>query len=360
MNEERRLNESYEALPSHDSEALTHVDQIVATKPSTIRRVFFGLDGLRAGWGILVFIALMFGFFKGVSALNHIVHLLPNGGPPKAGIPLSFLFAAESVPIVATLLVTWIMSKIERRRFGVYGLGGQRKLSRLLAGLAWGVACLSLLVLILWKTGLLVIDGRLLFGGSLLQSGAVWLGGFLLVGLQEEFLNRGYLQYTLSRGLSGFFHWAFKTRHSAALGFWTSAVVISILFGLGHGKNPGESPIGLLSASLAALVFCLSLWRTGSLWWAIGFHATWDWAQSFLYGVADSGLMIQHHLLATHPLGRPILSGGATGPEGSIFILLIMTLIAAVILLTLPRTNEDYFAISAQRIEPWPRSVSGE
>ena len=118
--------------------------------------------------------------------------------------------------------------------------------------------------------------------------------------------------------------------------------------------------MGLLSAGLIGLVFCLSLWRTGSLWWAIGFHAAWDWAQSFLYGVADSGLMMQHHLLATHPLGKPILSGGATGPEGSIFILLIFALIVAVILLTLPRTNEGYLAISAQRIEPWPRSVSGE
>jgi uncharacterized protein len=352
MNEQRPLNESYEDLPSHDSDALTYVDQVVATKPSTIRWVFFGSDGLRAGWSILVFIALMFGFFKGVTALNNLVHLFPNGGPPKTGIPLSFLVAAESVPIIGTLLVTWIMSRIERRPVGVYGLGGQRKLSRLLAGLAWGVACLSLLVLILLKTGLLVIDGRLLFGSSLFQSGAVWLGGFFLVGVQEEYLNRGYLQYTLSRGLSGFYGWAFKTRHTATLGFWTSAFVISILFGLGHGKNPGESPIGLLSASLVALVFCLSLWRTGSLWWAIGFHAAWDWAQSFLYGVADSGLMIQHHLLATHPLGKPILSGGATGPEGSIFILLIFVLIDAVILFTLPRTNEGYSAISAQRIEP--------
>ena len=133
------------------------------------------------------------------------------------------------------------------------------------------------------------------------------------------------------------------TCHSAALGFWTAALVFSILFGLGHGKNPGESPIGLLSAGLAAMVFCLSLWRTGSLWWAIGFHASWDWAQSFLYGVADSGIMVQHHLLSTHPIGKPILSGGATGPEGSIFILAIMVLI---ILFTLPRSGEGYVPTS--------------
>ena len=87
------------------------------------------------------------------------------------------------------------------------------------------------------------------------------------------------------------------------------------------------------------MVFCFSLWRTGSLWWAIGFHTSWDWSQSFLYGVADSGTMVQHHLLATHPVGKPILSGGATGPEGSIFIIAILALISLIILFTLPRTH---------------------
>lgn len=86
----------------------------------------------------------------------------------------------------------------------------------------------------------------------------------------------------------------------------------------------------------------LSLWHTGSRWWAIGFHASWDWAQSFLYGVADSGIMVQHHFLSTHPIGKPILSGGATGPEGSIFLLAIMVLIILIILFTLPRSSEGY------------------
>jgi uncharacterized membrane protein YbhN (UPF0104 family) len=54
----------------------------------------------------------------------------------------------------------------------------------------------------------------------------------------------------------------------------------------------------------------------------------------FLYGVADSGTMVRHHLLATHALGKPILSGGLTGPEGSIFVLFIFALIAALIIFT--------------------------
>ena len=127
--------------------------------------------------------------------------------------------------------------------------------------------------------------------------------------------------------------------HYKAFAFWTSAVILSFLFSLAHAKNPGESPIGLLAVVLFALVFCLSLWRTGSLWWAIGFHASWDWSQSFLCGVADSGHMAQHHLLATHPIGKAILSGGATGPEGSIFVVAILGLTSVTIFLALPRDN---------------------
>jgi membrane protease YdiL (CAAX protease family) len=240
---------------------------------------------------------------------------------------------------VVILLITWIMSKIERRPNAVYGFGDSRKLSHFLTGMAWGIVCLSLLILTLVKAGLLVFEGRLLFGSDILRYGAIWLFGFLLVGLLEEYLNRGYVQYTLTRGLAGVYQWAFKTRHSAALGFWTSAVIFSVLFGLGHSNNPGESPIGLLSAGSAGIVFCLSLWRTGSLWWAIGFHTSWDWGQSFLYGVPDSGLMVQHHLLATHAAGKPILSGGTTGPEGSIFIVGVLILVALIIVVTLPRAH---------------------
>jgi len=48
---------------------------------------------------------------------------------------------------------------------------------------------------------------------------------------------------------------------------------------------------------------------------------------------------VQHHLLATHPVGKPILSGGATGPEGSIFIVAVLAVIIVIILTTLPRTH---------------------
>ncbi len=310
-----------------------------SAQPSILRKIFMGKDGLRAGWGMLIFIAI---FAVLAFCANRISHrFFPSSEGPKPASDFSPLSVCigEGIPFLIIVFVTWIMSKIERRPNSVYGLGGSRKLPHFLAGLVWGVVCLSLLILTLVKTGFLVIDSRLLFGSEALRYGAIWLLGFLLVGLVEEYLVRGYLQYTLTRGLGGIYEWAFKTRHGPVLGFWTAALMFSILFGLGHSNNEGESPIGLLSAGLAGLLFCFSLWRTGSLWWAIGFHTSWDWGQSFLYGVADSGMMAQHHLLATHPVGKPILSGGATGPEGSIFIVAVLAIGALIIVFTLPRTQ---------------------
>ena len=324
----------------HDATLIPTAEPAPPTQPSTLHKIFFGEDGLRAGWSLLIFVAI---FAAIVFSVNFIGHRLFPGAvkTPKPGSEASptFLYIAELIPFVITVLVTWIMSKIERQPNSVYGFGGRRGLKYFFSGLAWGIVCLSLLIATLSKLGFLVIDNRLLSGRDVFRYGAIWLLGFFLVGLLEEYLTRGYLQYTLTRGLAGVYQWAFKTRHSKALGFWTAAIIFSLLFGLGHGKNPGESPIGLLSAGLAAMVFCFSLWRTGSLWWAIGFHTSWDWGQSFLYGVADSGLMVQHHLLATHPVGRPILSGGTTGPEGSVFIIAILALASLIILFTLPQTQ---------------------
>jgi membrane protease YdiL (CAAX protease family) len=334
------------------NEALTPEDPLTPAQPSTLRQIFIGPDGLRAGWSLLLFIALLAAILYSANAISHKIH--PQSAKNASTQPFTplHMLLNESVPFLATLFVTWIMSMIEKRPNSIYGLGGQRKLPHFFAGLAWGVTCLSLLVLTLWKAGFLIIDGRLLFGSEVFRYGALWLLSFLMVGLLEEYLTRGYLLFTLTRGLAGIYKWTFRTRHSAALGFWTAALLLSILFGLGHGSNPGESPIGLLSAGLASLVFCLSLWRTGSLWWAIGFHASWDWAQSFLYGVADSGAVTKFRLLATHPAGKPLLSGGTTGPEGSIFVLLVLAFIAVIILFTLPRSTHS---ISPDRsIPPHP------
>lgn len=302
--------------------------------------ILFGPQGLRAGWGILLFLILMTIFsrtlqfaLRGVEARHPAEVRQAHREPPPYAVILN-----DGMLFVSVGLASWVMSRIERRSPEVYGLGRSRVAAHLFAGAFWGLLFLSLLVLLLWRAGLTVFDGRLLFGMAAVRYAFEWAIAFLLVGLFEEYFLRGYLQFTLSRGFSSLYGMVSATARSRdAFGFWTAALILSFVFGLGHSSNKGESPIGMLAAGVAGLVFCFSLWRTGSLWWAVGMHAAWDWAQSFLYGVPDSGLRMRYHLLASHPVGRPVLSGGATGPEGSVYVLPLFALVSAVIVWTLPR-----------------------
>ncbi len=319
--------------PAEDDRAAAPAER---SRPKDLRWVFFGSDGLRAGWSILLFLVcfgvLQYAIFRALS----LAHLLPR---PRRGLPvpagLTFLFDGTLFAVAA--ISAFLVSRVERRPFPRYGLGSPaRRPGQFAAGLLWGVLMLSLLIGTLRLTHHLVFDGRALPPGESLRWAAAWFAGFLAVGLFEEFLTRGFLQFTLARGIGGIVKaLGAGPRVQHVAGFWTAAAFFSVLFGLGHKSNPGESPIGLLSAGLIGVVFAFSLWRTGSLWWAVGFHAAWDWAQSFVYGVADSGTVVQNHLLNSHPTGSALMSGGLTGPEGSIYIVPIILLTAVIVAVTL-------------------------
>jgi membrane protease YdiL (CAAX protease family) len=316
-----------------------------SSPPALSHRLFFGADGLRASWSLLIFFVIIsLLILPTIPIFRHQLaqqtpapHTTAAHGPVERGV--SATLTQDGLLFAVLLVSSFVMSRIERRPFASYGIGATpQALRQLFTGLLWGVLFLSLLILLLRSIHLLVFDARLLSAAAIPRFAAEWALGFLFVSLFEEYFLRGFLLFTLARGLSGIYAAILKSPHTDALGFWTAATLLAFVFGLGHRANPGESSIGLLTAGVAALVFSLSLWRTGSLWWAIGFHAAWDWAQSFLYGVADSGIMMRHHLFATHPVGTPLLSGGLTGPEGSVFVLPLLLAVAAVIWVTLPQT----------------------
>ncbi|HZL25984.1 MAG TPA: type II CAAX endopeptidase family protein [Acidobacteriaceae bacterium] len=334
-----------------DSNAPLEIATPPATPPAPVddgTAPFIGRFGLRAGWGIAIYILLfaVFALCVNIATLAHQGKLksafsrhsqtasapaVPAKHPPRDLEP-GITTLEEGSILIAVALISWILSRIERRPVRVYGIGRNR-LGDFLPGAFWGLACLSLLVGVLRATHVLVFDARVLTGSAIFIYGARWLLLFLTVGLLEEYLTRGYLQYTLTRGLIGLGE-RISPAHGRAVAFWTATVIMSLLFGAGHLHNSGETAVGILSVFLAGAIFSYALWHTGSLWWAIGFHMAWDWAQSFLYGVPDSGGLSAHRLFNTHPTGKPLLSGGATGPEGSIFVLPIMVLIALIIRFT--------------------------
>jgi uncharacterized protein len=64
--------------------------------------------------------------------------------------------------------------------------------------------------------------------------------------------------------------------------------------------------------------------RTGTLWFAVGMHASWDWGETFLYSVPDSGTIAPGHLLNSSFQGSAWLTGGSVGPEGSVLVFVLI------------------------------------
>ncbi|HEY1470510.1 MAG TPA: hypothetical protein VGF61_15815, partial [Candidatus Acidoferrum sp.] len=81
-----------------------------------------------------------------------------------------------------------------------------------------------------------------------------------------------------------------------------------------------------LSVVSFGLLLCLFLRRTGNLWCAVGFHLGYDWGQTFLYGVPNSGLLPSQTLLNASLSGPRWLTGGTVGPEASIFCPIVLAI----------------------------------
>lgn len=245
-------------------------------------------------------------------------HLL-NSDKSVMSVRTDFPFRALAAFFVA--LATWIVARMEKRPLSDYGIPVRLGLvKRFSEGLAWGFAMLSATVLILNATGHFRIDSAALAGSAALRSALGWAGVFLAVGLNEELVFRGYLLFIASRGMR----------------FWPAAFVLSGVFGAAHLANHGENVLGILQVVTIGLLFCLMIRRTGTLWFAIGFHAAWDWAQTFFYGTPDSGLLATGHLFNSSIYGPSWLTGGAAGPEGSIVSFAILIVCALLIHLRFP------------------------
>ncbi|WP_322014276.1 CPBP family intramembrane glutamic endopeptidase [Paraburkholderia sp. J12] len=298
---------------------LPSVSRTEAASPSQhakgIKRIFVGPQGIRVGWRIALFWLIFAAIFAAAGfMLRGLFHV--NVSRMKT-IPPSFLLVAEAVQLTAIAAATTTVALIERRSPFSYGLQGSARAVRFAGGFISGVAGISVLVGVLWSLGYVQLQAGGIPTAEAVRYGLLWAIVFLAVGFFEEMMLRGYFLYALTR----------------RIGFWWATLLTSVIFGAIHGVNHGETVIGLLQAGAFGLIACLSIWYTGSLWWAIGCHFGWDWAQSFVYGVHNSGLQIEGALLSAQPAGNVWLSGGNTGPEGSVFALLMCAAMAALMFL---------------------------
>ncbi len=272
-----------------------------ARRESPLRDVFVGPKGIYPGTRWLIYLTMAFVNFQVegwlvVSLQSHVNALW-------------WRMMIEASMMLAAILPAFAMACIEGQPFGDFGLPARRAFGRnFWVGTLWGIASLSVLVLLLRVTGAFEFGALQLHGARIWKFAAFYALLFLFAALFEDFLMRGYSQWVLAQGMN----------------FWPAAAFLSAGFGYIHGRNPGETTTGLVAAALIGFFFCLTLRRTGNLWWAVGFHMAWDWGESYLYSVPDSGTLLPGHLINSHFHGPEWLTGGSVGPEGSYLVFVVI------------------------------------
>jgi len=270
---------------------------------------FIGPQGVRAGWRAAFYAALFFLLLS--TAAMAAVRLHIAAFAPGTAITPSVLAIQEGLAALCAIAAALVLGRLERRRFGDYGMPLAQALGKnFWLGALWGIATITALMLAIRALGGYSFGTVDLSPADIARYGIEWAATFVLVGVYEEFFFRGYLQFTLTSGMH----------------FWPAALLLSLAFGAVHWRNPGEGPVGVLSVFVTGMFLCLTLRRTGTLWFAIGFHAAYDFGETYLYSVPDSGIVMLGHLLASSFHGPAWLTGGTVGPEGSAFDFVIFAI----------------------------------
>jgi membrane protease YdiL (CAAX protease family) len=126
---------------------------------------------------------------------------------------------------------------------------------------------------------------------------------FVLAGAGEEALFRGYPLQTLTRAKLA----------------WVGVLLTSVPFAMVHLNNPHASRFfTFVNTAVAGVWLAVAYLRTRSLWFPLGLHWSWNWAQASLLGLPVSGIdrIAPAPLLHAMNAGPDWLTGGAYGIEG--------------------------------------------
>ena len=281
---------------------------------SGMRKFFIGANGLRAGWRLLIYLFLLFVLFAALSPIAKRTF-----GRMQQDFSAPTVIISELVTFFVIVIATLIMGRFEHRTVSDYGLPPRGFLGKQFwTGALWGFVMLSFIVALMAASHAYNPGGLALSTTDILKYGFLWAVAFLMVGFFEEFSFRGYMLYTLTTGI----------------GFWPAAILTCLLFAWAHHGNQGENWVGVLEIVLIALFLCMALRRTGNLWFAIGWHMSFDWGESFFYSTPNSGIQATGHMLNASLVGSKWLSGGTVGPEASVYDLFV-TIIGILLLMKL-------------------------
>ena len=263
---------------------------------------------LRSGWrlGIFVglFIALMFVATVALRVVYALaLNLAPTMRPPDHLADLVFRLIFLGAALGAGYICARVLEDLRWRSLGL--TLHSKWLRDLIVGSVIGVVTLVIAIAIAFVAG--GLSFRLSSAGfsRVLTTLLFSAGLFIVAGLAEEALCRGYPLQTFVR----------------ARLVWLGILITSVAFGAGHLKNPNAGALlAFGNTTFAGVWLAIAYLRTRSLWFPLGVHWAWNWALGALFGLPVSGItrVAPNPFLVGTDLGPAWLTGAAYGIEGGV------------------------------------------
>ena len=228
--------------------------------------------------------------------------------PPLLNSLAGYLIAAALGTFAAAAFAnTFVVRIFERAQLADIGLNWHTGANRnLWIGIAAGIGAALAVLLPPLLVGAARMERTPDQPGSI--SAAIFVTLVLLFGaVGEEMLFRGY-------GFQLMF---------ANVGRFGTILPTSMLFGLAHASNPNVTFLGVVNTVGFGIVLGYAYAQTGDLWLPIGVHFGWNWTLP-LFGLNLSGFKMGITGYRLHWDVSSVWSGGAYGPEGSVFTCLVI------------------------------------
>jgi len=192
-------------------------------------------------------------------------------------------------------------------------------------GIALGAAMFLAAYAIMVLTGSVAFSAVSSGNFSILYCTA-FFAGYLIQGMAEEVICRGYLMVSLSR------------RYSV----WYSVILSAAFFAALHGMNAGVGFLAFLNLFLFGVFMGLLMVRCGNIWVVGAVHSIWNFVQGNILGIQVSGLRQQPSLFTSELVAdRQWINGGAFGAEGGIAVSLVLGISIALLLWNM--SKKEYF-----------------
>ena len=210
---------------------------------------------------------------------------------------------------------------IEVRSVTSMGVRKQKLIPHYFMGLLTGIVMMTAITLlsVCFGANKISVCSGINFGVILL-----YLVGFFVQGMSEEFIFRGYLLTTV-----GGYH-----------SVWVAIAVNSGAFALAHIFNPGFNFLPSINLVLFGVFASLYMICFDDIWGVCGIHSIWNFMQGNFYGISVSGTGDTESIFRTTArTSYGWLSGGEFGIEGSIFTTVILSAGTVLVFLKIKKDN---------------------